>query len=97
MAYGTYHIVWKIGEELNVNNFVTFEKNGRCSCKYRVAFGTPCYHEMAVRDDFNPEKYAPRWLCSTMFSRIHKELTPTINLPNKDAYVSTIKNNEEMQ
>ena len=74
---GTHNVVWKIGNELGVDNFFSFPKMGRCNCKFRVSFGCPCAHELACDMEFKITEYSIRWLCPNEFDKSYPHLRPS--------------------
>ena len=83
---GTHFIVWRIGEELGLDNFVFFPKNGRCDCKHRISFGCPCAHEMTTGIRFDKSMYSQRWLCLNEFNLQYPHLSPTMEPSNYSDY-----------
>ena len=93
----THHIIWKVGENLNVNNFVHIPINGKCICKYRMAYGCPCAHERLINKEFKAETFSKRWFCSSTFARLFPHIQPSIAMSHTHNETDFVNSNIVLQ
>ena len=94
---GGQHIIWKCGEVLKDDNFVVIPNGGNCTCKYRIAYGCPCAHELAINKKFVINQYSNRWLCDTSFQQRFEHLSPTTIVTNELHYDVTSGPKENLE